>query len=187
MYWLCLYSKNSLLLHYFYAVTALQTALEANKLSEALILKYLEQGVRADINEDETPVLIAHQEAEAIIKQVILAEFPGHTFYGDEGEKINLENHQGFTRIIDPIDVTKSYLRKNFLFGTQLALMHDTGLIIGISNAPLMGELIYAEKGGGCFCNGVTIQVSDIDAVEDAYMSYGSLKYFTRTKKMMPY
>ena len=162
----------------------LQTALKAVKEAEILILKYLDQGVRAQLKEDSSPVTIADQGAETTIKRVISDKFPDHTFFGEEGEKVNLENHKGFTWIIDPIDGTKSYLRKNPLFGTQLALMHDSELILGISNAPLMGELIYAEKGSGCFLNGEQVHVSDVLSTRDAYLTFGSLKYFTSTNRI---
>jgi len=158
----------------------LDVALEAVKEAEQIILKYLDSGVRAELKEDQSPVTVADREAEEKIKQVILSQFPDHTFYGEEGEKIDLENHHGYTWIIDPIDGTKSYLRHNPLFATQLALLHNGEFVIGVSNAPLLHELVYAEKGKGCFFNDQPIKVSEISTVEDAYMSFGSLKYFTK-------
>ncbi len=37
-----------------------------------------------------------------------------------------------------------------------------------------------AEKGQGCFLNDASISVSAVNAVQDAYLSFGSLKYFTK-------
>lgn len=158
----------------------LEAALKAVKEAEQVILKYLDQGVRSELKEDMSPVTVADREAEDIIKQTILAAFPDHTFYGEEGEKVDLENHKGYTWIIDPIDGTKSYIRRNPLFATQLALLHDGEFVLGVSNAPLMRELLYAEKGQGCFCNGTPVKVSDVHATAEMYMSFGSLKYFTK-------
>lgn len=162
----------------------LTIAIKAVKAAETTILHYLDEGVIAELKPDQSPVTIADKEAEDIIKQTILAHFPDHTFFGEEGDKVDLSNHKGYTWIIDPIDGTKSYLRKNPLFATQLALMHNGELIIGVSNAPLLHELVYAEKGKGCFLNEKPVHVSDIDTVADAYMSFGSLKYFEQTNKM---
>lgn len=158
----------------------LLVALQAVKESEEVILKYLDKGMRTELKEDQSPVTIADREAEETIKEVILDQFPDHTFYGEEGEKINLDNHKGYTWIIDPIDGTKSYLRHSPLFATQLALLHDGQFIIGVSNAPLLKELVYAEKGRGCFLNDQLVTVSEISTVNDSYMSFGSLKYFTK-------
>ena len=40
------------------------------------------------------------------------------------------------------------------MFSTQIALMHRGELIVGVSSAPVYGELAYAEKGGGAWLNG---------------------------------
>lgn len=158
----------------------LSVALQAVQEAEKVILTYLDQDVRSELKDDLSPVTIADREAEEIIKKTILGQFPEHSFYGEEGEKIDLQNHSGFTWIIDPIDGTKSYLRRNPLFATQLALLHNGEFIIGVSNAPLLHETIYAEKGQGCFLNGQRISVSAVDSIADSYMSFGSLKYFTK-------
>lgn len=162
----------------------LTVAIEAVRKAERVILRYLDEGVVAELKPDQSPVTIADKEAENSIKQTILMHFPDHTFFGEESEKVDLKNHKGYTWIIDPIDGTKSYLRKNPLFATQLALMYDGELIIGVSNAPLLHELVYAERGKGCFLNEKPVHVSGIDTVADAYMSFGSLKYFEQTNKM---
>ena len=47
-----------------------------------------------------------------------------------------------------------------------------------------MHELVYAEKDKGCFLNGEQIRVSDVAKVKDAYLTYGSLKYFSNTDKI---
>lgn len=164
----------------------LQVALQAVKQAETVVLRYLEQGVRAELKADQSPVTIADKEAEEAIRQTILASFPDHTFFGEEGTKENLQSHQGFTWIIDPIDGTKSYLRKNPLFATQLALMQDGEFILGVSNAPLIKELIYAEKGSGCFLNDTQIHVSETSTIANAYMSFGSLKYFAKNSQTEP-
>lgn len=164
----------------------LTIALSAVRQAETVILNYLSQDVRVQLKEDDSPVTIADQEAEAVIKKTILERFPDHSFFGEEGEKVDLDNHQGFTWIIDPIDGTKNYLRKNPLFGTQLALMHDGELILGVSNAPLMHELVYAEKGQGAYMNDARLRVSDVSELKDAYVSFGSLKYFIKNGKSAP-
>ncbi len=164
----------------------LEIALQAVKQAEAIILQYLDTKIRAELKPDLSPVTIADREAEEIIKQTILAQFPDHTFYGEEGEKIDLSHHQGYTWIIDPIDGTKSYLRGNPLFATQLALLHDGEFILGVSNAPILHELLYAERGRGCFMNDERVSVSSVAEIFESYVSFGSLKYFTKHDILEP-
>jgi len=156
----------------------LSVALEAVKAAEAVIFKYLKTGFSTELKADLSPVTIADKEAEAIIRQTITEHFPDHTFFGEEGGTVSLENHRGYTWIIDPIDGTKNFVRRNPLFGTLLALMHDGELVIGITNMPLFNELMYAEKGQGAFLNDQPVRVTEITSLDDAYLSHGSLKYF---------
>ena len=164
----------------------LQVGISAVKAAEEVILKYLNEDIVAELKDDMTPVTAADKEAEGVIKQVILKRFPDHTFYGEEGEKVDLSNHRGFTWIIDPIDGTKSFIRKNPMFSTLLALMHDGELVIGISNMPLLHELAYAEKGRGCFVNEQRVYVSAISGIQEAYVSHGSLKLFEKANCTKP-
>jgi histidinol-phosphatase len=49
-------------------------------------------------------------------------------------------------------------------------------IVLGVSNAPVYGELAYAERGFGAFLNGERIAVSGIDRIESAAMSSGNIK-----------
>ncbi len=163
----------------------LPVAIKAVRAAQDLILSYYkDEQLEVATKEDQTPVTIADQQAEDIIKQIIIAAFPNHTFFGEEGEKVDLENHKGFTWIIDPIDGTKSFVRGFPLFGTLLALLHDGELVLGVSNAPVWGELIYAAKGEGAFLEGKQLNVSKINQLGNAYLSNGRLKYFEDIDKI---
>lgn len=162
----------------------LPVAIEAVKAAQAIVLRHYQTDLTITTKQDLTPVTIADEQAEDVIKQTILAAFPDHTFFGEEGEKVDLQNHKGFTWIIDPIDGTKSFIRGFPLFGTLLALLHDGEPIVGVSNAPVWGELVYAAKGEGAFLNDTELRVSKVDHLEEAYLSNGRLKYFEDINKI---
>lgn len=162
----------------------LPVAIDAVKAAQDIILKYYQSNFDVEKKDDKSPVTIADQQAEDIIKQTILEAFPDHTFFGEEGEKVDLQNHKGFTWIIDPIDGTRSFIRGFPLFGTLLALLHDGELIVGVSNAPAWGELIYAAKGEGAYLNDTRLSVSKVDDMKDAYLSNGRLRYFENIDKI---
>lgn len=159
----------------------LSTAIEAVTAAQEVLNKYYQADVRAQIKADKSPVTIADQEAERVIQKTISAVFPSHSFLGEEtGSTKSEENPQEseYLWIIDPIDCTKHYLRQIPLFATELALMKDGEIILGVSNAPKLGELIYAEKGRGAFLNNEPISVSNISKLEQAYLSYSGIGYF---------
>jgi histidinol-phosphatase len=62
--------------------------------------------------------------------------------------------------------------------------MHDGELIVGVSNAPVWGEMVYAAKGEGAYCGDTRIQVSQISSIGDSFISNGRLKYFEDIQKM---
>lgn len=160
----------------------LQVALEAVKEAEKVILHYYSDEIRAAFKEDQSPVTKADIEAEKIIVDLIKNKFPDHAFLGEESgasEKIS-----EYLWIIDPIDGTKNYMRKIPLFATQIALMKGDDLILGVSNAPALEELIYAEKGKGTYFNDNKITVSLVSELNQAYVSFGSLRSFVAEGKL---
>ncbi len=154
----------------------LEVALEAARASQEIIMRYYAGAVSPRLKNDQTPVTVADTEAEKKIEELIGKAFPSHGFLGEEsGEK---NEQSGFKWIIDPIDGTKNYVRGIPLFATQIALMRDEELILGVSNAPALRELLYAEKNKGAYCNDVKITVSKVESLAEAFMSFGNLKYF---------
>ena len=156
----------------------LSVGLDAAKQAEEIItFYYTNKAIQVDLKDDETPVTRADKEAEKAIRQTITQAFPEHGFLGEEyGIQ---EGTSPYMWIIDPIDATKNYIRKIPIFGTQIALMKEDELILGLSNAPLLNELIYAEKGNGAFFNGEPIEVSTVSQPTDAMICHGGLKWFT--------
>lgn len=156
----------------------LEIAIEAAKKAEEIILEYYKDNLRTDIKSDLSPVTKADVEAEEKIIAIIKNQFPSHGFLGEESVK-NIEK-KDYLWIIDPIDGTKNYLRKIPLFATQIALMKRGKLILGVSNAPLLKEMLYAEKGSGAYFNGSKIQVSPIKELDESYMLFGGVEYFKK-------
>ncbi|VVB74217.1 Fructose-1,6-bisphosphatase/inositol-1-monophosphatase [Candidatus Tiddalikarchaeum anstoanum] len=58
--------------------------------------------------------------------------------------------------------------------------MKNNEIILGISNAPALKELIYAEKGKGAYFKGKKINVSKISELKDSYLSFGGINLFER-------
>jgi len=154
------------------------TALEAAKQAQKIIMDYYTGEIKVDIKPDMTPVTLADSGAEKIIINTIKQKFPEHGFIGEETGTQNKESE--YQWIIDPIDGTKNYMRKIPLFATQIALMKNNEIILGVSNAPALNELIYTEKDKGAFMGEKQLKVSSITSLSDAYLSFGSPKYFEK-------
>ena len=151
----------------------LKTAIKAAEAAQVVIQKYYAGDFEIEIKPDETPVTIADVETEKTIKKIILDAFPDHGFFGEETGKVN-ENAE-YNWLIDPIDGTKSFVRRYPFFSTQIALMHRGELILGVSNSPEFKEMAYAEKGFGAWLNGNKITVSDIETIKKSTLSLGNI------------
>ena len=154
----------------------LSVALEAASKAETVIMDYYSGGIASELKADGTPVTAADTEAERVIIETITDEFPEHGFLGEESG--DTQSSSPYVWIIDPIDGTKNYIRHIPLFATQIALMRENELILGVSNAPAMTELLHAERDRGAFLNNQRVNVTDVSRFDEAMICHGGLKYF---------
>ena len=163
----------------------LAVAKQAAIKAEAVIKKYYQSDeLKTDVKGDQTPVTIADKQSEQIIRAEISAHFPDHGIYGeefgrtathDDGEK------NDFLWLIDPIDGTKSFVRQYPFFSTQIALLYHDELVMGVSNAPVFGEMAWATLNGGAFLNGQPIKIADQFVAHSACVSSGNIQSLVST------
>ena len=151
----------------------LNVALEAARAAEAIIRRTYRSGLEVQLKADRSPVTEADVACERTIKGVISSAFPDHGFYGEELGREAMDAEQVW--LIDPIDGTKSFVRGYPFFSTQIALMRRGELVLGVSNAPMFGELAYAEKGCGAWLNETAIRVSEVASLDQATLSVGNV------------
>jgi len=159
----------------------LKIAIEASKAAAEVIKKYYQGSFQVEIKNDQTPVTEVDIQAEKIIKEIILNAFPDHGFYGEE---TNRENHDSdFLWLVDPIDGTKGFVRGYPFFSTQIALMHKSQIVLGVSNAPIFEEIIFAELGKGSWIDNHRTKVSKTSKIESSTISTGNLKSLALSEK----
>ena len=152
----------------------LQTALEAASAAAEISRHYYAGNFTVTTKADLTPVTQADVECEQAIRKIILERFPGHGFYGEETGRTNEDAEHLW--LVDPIDGTKGFVRQYPFFSTQIALMHQGQIVLGVSNGTMMDELAWAEKGKGAWLNGDRLAVSTISDPDRAAVSTGNLK-----------
>jgi histidinol-phosphatase len=152
---------------------ALDAARAAADAAAHVIARHYRGAFAVETKADMTPVTIADREAEAAIKRVLKAKFPDHAFYGEEEGR---EGEGDLLWLIDPIDGTRSFVRGYPMFSTQIALQRGGERVLGVSSAPLYGELAFAERGQGAWLNGRRLKVSAVASLEEAALSTGNLK-----------
>jgi myo-inositol-1(or 4)-monophosphatase len=112
--------------------------------------------------------------SQELITGILLAAFPGHAIYGEEG--IAGDQSSEFQWIVDPIDGTVNYFYGIPHFCVSIALRHRKEIILGVIYDPMMDELFIAEKGGTPTLNGRPIRVSQRGNMADAMITVGFSK-----------
>jgi histidinol-phosphatase len=152
----------------------LQTALDAAARAADIARSMYQRNLDVRFKEDKSPVTEADVRCETAIREILEARFPGHGFHGEETGSHDVDAESLW--LVDPIDGTKAFVREYPMFSTQIALMRRGELVIGVSSAPVYGELAYAERGRGAYLNGAPIRVSSVATLARTTLSAGNVK-----------
>ncbi|WP_196782286.1 histidinol-phosphatase [Bremerella volcania] len=125
----------------------------ARRLARVAGKSTLEHFQRADLSfekkEDASPVTVADQNAEKIIRKGLKDEFPDDGIIGEEfGSE---EGSTGYNWIVDPIDGTKAFIAGVPLFGTMIGVEKDGKSRLGVVYIPGLDEMISASEGQGAW------------------------------------
>jgi histidinol-phosphatase len=159
----------------------LTAALDAARAAAEVIRGLFQKNLAVRTKADATPVTEADVRAEEVIRATLARAFPGYGFYGEETGQHAMGAESIW--LVDPIDGTKSFVRESPFFSTQIALLRAGELVLGVSSAPVYGELAWAERGGGAFLNDRPIRVSAVAQLPYAFVSTGNLKSLTRSAR----
>jgi histidinol-phosphatase len=152
----------------------LKAALDAAEQAAVIARSLYQHNIEVRIKADKSPVTEADVRCEMAIREILEARFPSYGFFGEETGSRDTQAENLW--LVDPIDGTKAFVREYPMFSTQIALMRGGEIVLGVSSAPVYGELCHAERGQGAYLNGKRLTVSQIAAVESAALSAGNLK-----------
>ncbi|MBM35904.1 MAG: inositol monophosphatase family protein [Actinomycetota bacterium] len=125
---------------------------------------------------DGTEVTDADRAAERFIREQLGHRYPDHAVYGEEEGGVIDPNK--LTWIIDPIDGTRGFTRGVPLYSTLLAVVDDTGPIVGVIYVPALNSTVAAGRGLGCWLDGQRTSVSDTSQLKGALVNTSSYETF---------
>lgn len=102
---------------------------------------------------DHTPITLADRIADKIISEGLTALHPQWPVISEESELPPYEErrHWPYCWIVDPLDGTKEFIRRNGDFTVNIALVQGQEAVFGLIYAPVTGECFYAAKGQGAY------------------------------------
>ena len=156
------------------ASSFLPAAIDAARQAGALIKA--NYGTDLDVNETLQYDLKLELDvrSQELITGILLAAFPGHAIYGEEG--LAGDQSSEYHWIVDPIDGTVNYFYGIPHFCVSIALRKGPDLLIGVIYDPMMDELFLAEQGALPTLNGKPIHVSKRANLADAMITVGFSK-----------
>jgi len=129
-------------------------------------LEYFNKPIDVVFKDDDSPVTVADQHAEEIIREEIIKHFPGH---GIIGEEFGVENgNSNVVWVIDPIDGTQSFIHKFPIYTTLIGVLVDGIPRVGVIYAPALNEMVSASVGDGCYLNGEKVKVRECSDLSKA-------------------
>ena len=134
--------------------------------------------------QDGSPVTPADQEAEEIVREVLVSET-------SIGRIDILGEERGFHGsgtplrwTIDPIDGTRSFVQGIPLFGTIVALQDtiNNRALLGVIHLPVFNKTYSAARGLGSWCNQTRLRVSTVARPDEAIVAVGDPLQFSNAK-----
>lgn len=129
-----------------------------------------QRGASYELKDDLTPITQADIDAEALIRAEIAKQFPGEEIIGEEQGGSNAPERW----VIDPIDGTKSFVAGIPTYATLISYEQVGEPVLGVCYFPALDEIVYAERGNGCFWNGRPCNISGKVHIENAILCCGS-------------
>src|SRR6266568_3749187 len=113
-------------------------------------------------------------QAQELITNLLLKEFPGHAIYGEEG--IGGDQSSEHQWVVDPLDGTVNYFYGIPHFCVSIALRLRSEIMVGVIYDPIREEMWAGQKGEPPKLNGHHFHVSDRADLADAIVSVGLSK-----------
>jgi len=136
----------------------------AKKAGEA-IREIYKGDIEVEIKEDSSPLTKADKAANDVIVQELVLNYPDIPILSEEGKSIPYEERKGWGLfwLIDPLDGTKEFIKKNGEFTVNIALISDGVPVLGVVYAPILNLCYYAKSGEGAYKDGVRLPSAKSD------------------------
>ena len=122
---------------------------ECNK----IVLDIYNTDFKVDYKSDDSPLTIADKKCNDYICNFLNINFPNILIISEENKEIEYNKREKYEYcwLIDPIDGTKEFIKKNGQFTINIGLCKNSVPIFGIVSIPVTDEIYYGINGIGSF------------------------------------
>ncbi|RME91418.1 MAG: 3'(2'),5'-bisphosphate nucleotidase [Verrucomicrobia bacterium] len=103
--------------------------------------------------DDQSPLTAADQASHAYLVAGLRERFPSLPVLSEEGRSIPFEERRAWRRffLVDPLDGTKEFLRRNGEFTVNIALVEEGAPWLGVVHLPAAGTTYWGGAGLGAW------------------------------------
>ncbi|SIS76465.1 myo-inositol-1(or 4)-monophosphatase [Filimonas lacunae] len=149
-----------------------QTLLKATEAAAAVLKENFDRPFKISNKEGlNNLVTEIDHKSEALIIDIIRAEFPDHYILTEESGE--LPQNSEYKWIIDPIDGTINYANGIPLCCVSIGLEKDGEMLYGAVYNPFINELFFAQRGFGATLNDHKIHVTDKSDLKTSCLATG--------------
>jgi 3'(2'), 5'-bisphosphate nucleotidase len=123
----------------------------------AAIMKIYEQDFAIETKADNSPLTAADRAGNAVIIEGLEQLFPAVPIISEETKLIDFSVRKDWEWcwVVDPLDGTKEFIKKNGEFTVNIALVHNNEPVAGVVYVPAQDKMFYAVKGEGAYLESV--------------------------------
>jgi 3'(2'), 5'-bisphosphate nucleotidase len=123
------------------------------KAGNEILKVYSGNDFQVKMKSDQTPLTIADKKSNDVIVKSLKELFPEVPILSEESEKTpyNLRKKWKYLWMVDPLDGTKEFIKKNGEFSINLALIKNGKPVFGILYLPVLELFYYAGKRYGAY------------------------------------
>lgn len=141
----------------------LQIALHAAEEAGREILTVYHSGdFQVELKGDASPLTWADKKSDEAIQSILKST--GIPILSEEGKNIpySVRKQWEYFWLVDPLDGTKEFLKRNGEFTVNIALVHHQTPVLGVVTVPATGDIYYGVRGMGAFRkqSGVAMRLS---------------------------
>ena len=125
----------------------LDTFLEAGRVAREIN----QRGLKIETKTDNTPVTDGDLAVDKLLREKIANLTPNLPIISEETTNIALKNENKTFWLIDPIDGTKEYIKKNDEYTLNAALIINLKPVIGVIYAPAKDRLFFSYGIGNSY------------------------------------
>ena len=127
---------------------AIDASIQAGK---KIIEIYNSDNFNLEYKLDDSPLTIADTASNKIIENIL--EASNIPILSEEGNILDFNNRKNLKQlwIVDPLDGTKEFIKKNNEFTVNIALIENSKPVIGVIYAPALNVLYFSEKKLGAY------------------------------------